>query len=149
MITARWSIRVHRPAEQVFDFVADLRNEPRFNPDAADVRRETPGPVSLGTVYTEHLRGVGSYRTTVDRYERPSQLGFDARNPRTDALVRFRFTPRGERETDVSCIVQLRMRGAMRLLEPPMRPIIRRRIERTRGPMLKQAVESETSGGAT
>jgi hypothetical protein len=126
----------------VFDFVADLRNEPQFNPDASDVQQLTPGPIGLGTVYAETFRGLGQYRTTIDHFERPTALGFAARHPRADANVEFRFTPAGESATDVSCTVGLRMKGAMRLAEPAMAPTIRKQIEHSRGPMLKQALES-------
>jgi hypothetical protein len=87
VIRASWHVTIGRPAETVFDFVADLRNEPRFNPDASNISQETPRPVGLGTVWSEDFRRIGRYRTTIDQYERPTRRGFDARNPRTDALV--------------------------------------------------------------
>ena len=55
---------------------------------------------------------VGHYVTTIARYERPSELAFDARNPRTDAYVAFRFAPAGDGATDVSCDVRLTMRAS-------------------------------------
>ena len=143
MIRVGWEIRIERAAEDVFDFVADLRNEPKFNPDASDIKQVTPDPIGLGTVYSETMRRIGQYRTTIDRYERPTALGFDARNPKADANVQFTFTPAGEGATDVSCTVELRMKGAMRLMEKAMAPTIRKQIEHSRGPMLKQALESE------
>ncbi|MGZ4481622.1 MAG: SRPBCC family protein [Gaiellales bacterium] len=147
MIRAGWRIRIARAVQDVFDFVADLRNEPQFNPDASNVQQQTPGPIGLGTVYTEDFRRIGRYETTIDRYERPSELGFDARNPRADALVRFRFAAVGEGETKVSCTVELRMKGATRIMEPLLAPMIRRQIERTRGPMLKRALEPQAAPG--
>lgn len=79
MIRASWQIRVERPAGEIFDFVADLRNEPQFNPDASNIEQQTPGPVGLGTVWTEDFKRIGRYETTIDVYEPPSSLGFDAR----------------------------------------------------------------------
>ena len=143
MIRVGWQIRIERAPEDVFDFVADLRNEPKFNPDASDIKQVTPDPIGLGTVYTETFRGIGQLRTTIDRYERPAALGFEARNPKADANVQFMFTAFGEGATDVSCIVELRMKGAMRLMEKAMAPTIRRQVEHSRGPMLKRALESE------
>jgi len=142
MVKASWHVRIERPADAVFDFVADLRNEPQFNPDASNIRQETPGAIGLGTVWSEDFRRIGRYETTIDQYERPSRLGFDARNPKTDALVRFSFAPVGEDATAVDCTVELRMKGVMRMLEPLLAPTIRRQIEQTRGPMLKRALES-------
>ena len=40
-------IVINRPVEQVFDFVADERNEPRFNPKMLTVEKVTPGPGNL------------------------------------------------------------------------------------------------------
>ncbi len=141
MIRASWQIRIERPAGEIFDFVADLRNEPQFNPDASNIEQQTPGPIGLGTVYTKDFKRIGRYETTIDVYEPPSSLGFDARNPKTDALVRFPFEPQGEAATGVSCVVELTMKGAMRILEPLMAPMIRRQIEQSRGPLLKRALE--------
>ena len=39
-------ITIARPPEDVFDFVADERNEPRFNPQMLSVEQLTSGPTS-------------------------------------------------------------------------------------------------------
>jgi hypothetical protein len=137
MIRARWTIPIAKPASAVFDFVADLRNEPRFNPDASNIIQTTPGPIGLGTVFEEDFKGMGHYVTTIDRFDRPSALWFDARNPRTDARVRFLFHPTGDASCEVSCEIDLTMKGFMRVLEPLLSRMIRRQIEQSRGPMVK------------
>jgi hypothetical protein len=141
MIVAEWKITIQRPAEEVFDFVADLHNEPQFNPDASNIVQKSDGAIGLGTVFEEDFKRIGRYVTTIDLYQRPTQLGFDARNPRTDAAVRFEFAPTNPSATSVSCRVELTMKGLMRIVEPVMAPMIRKQIERTRGPMLKAALE--------
>jgi hypothetical protein len=143
VVTATWKVTVARPPEAVFDFVADLNNEPRSNPDVSNVVQTTPGPVGLGTVFEQDFKRVGHYVTTIDRYERPSSLGFDARNAKVDVLVRFEFASAdGGAATEVSCAIDLTMKGMMRLGERAMAPAIRREIESTRGPMLKAALET-------
>jgi hypothetical protein len=146
MITASWNITIDRVPEDVFDFVADLDNEPQFNPDVSNIVKTSDGPIGLGTVYEEDFKRVGHYVTTIDVYERPAKLGFDARNRRTDAQVRFSLAPSGAGATDVSCTIELTIKGPMRLMEPLMTPMIRKQITTTRGPMLKQALEG---GGVT
>jgi uncharacterized protein YndB with AHSA1/START domain len=141
VIRATWTQRIERPPEEVFDYVADLDHEPEWNPDASNVVRTTPGEVGLGTVWEEDFRRVGHYVTTIDRYERPHELSFDARNPRTDAHVGFGFSPDGDGATEVSCVVELTMKGPVRLFEPLMAGPVRKQIERSRGPLLKQALE--------
>jgi uncharacterized protein YndB with AHSA1/START domain len=141
VIRATWQTQVPRPVEEVFDYIADLDNEPEWNPDASNVTRISPGPVGLGTVWEEDFRRVGHYVTTIDAYERPSVLSFDARNPRTDAHVRFELAADGEDATQVSCVVELTMKGGMRIAEPLLAPMIRRQIERERPESLRQAFE--------
>jgi len=142
VIRATWQTRIERPQQEVFDYIADLENEPEWNPDASNVVRVTPGEVGPGTVWEEDFARVGHYVTTIDAYERPSVLSFDARNSRTNAHVRFSFAADGEDATNVSCVVELTMKGAMRLLEPLLAPMIRRRIERDRPASLRDALGS-------
>ena len=141
MITASWQITIDRKSEDVFDFVADLHNEPKFNPDASNIVKSSEGEIGLGTVYTEEFKRIGAYRTTIDVYQPPTALGFDARNPKCDARVRFTFEPHGD-STEVACVVGLTFKGAQRLVGVLMGGMIKKQIERNRGPMLKAALET-------
>ena len=40
---------INRPVEEVFDFIADERNEPRYNPRMLCADKLSPGPIGLGT----------------------------------------------------------------------------------------------------
>ncbi|HKD94901.1 MAG TPA: SRPBCC family protein [Gaiellaceae bacterium] len=143
MIRAAWWTRIDRPREEVFDYIADLENEPKWNPDASNVvRTSAPGPVGLGTTWEEDFARVGHYITTIDTYERPSVLSFDAKNPRTDAHVRFDFAADGDDATGVSCVVELTMKGGMRLLEPLLASRIRKQIEQDRPASLSHAFDA-------
>jgi len=125
MIRGGWTTEISRPVEEVFDYVANLENEPQWNPDASNVRKTTDGPVGEGTVFEEEVARTGHYVVTIDRFDRPNEVGFDARNPRMDALIRFRFAPAGVGVTQVDCNVELTPHGFMRVLEP----LLRRRVE--------------------
>ena len=39
---------INRPVEEVFDFVVDERNEPRYNPRLLPVKQTSPGPSGYG-----------------------------------------------------------------------------------------------------
>ncbi len=79
-------------------------------------------------------RGSGCAPRRIDVFDRPSDLGFDARNPKCDALVRFHFVPAGEGATTVSCDVDLTFKGAMKFVAPLMAGKVRKSIETERGP---------------
>ena len=52
-----------RPPEAVFDFVADERNEPRFNPQMLRAEQLSPGPIGLGTRFRARSpAGAGLWR---------------------------------------------------------------------------------------
>ena len=146
MIRASGSVTVRRSAEEAFDFVADLRNEPQFNPDASNIVQTTSGAIGLGTVFEEDVKPLGHFVVTIDEYERPTRLGFDARNAKAHIPVRFRFSPESD-STRIDVEVEVHLQGAMRVLEPVLRPVVRRTFERKRGPMLKRALERDSSAG--
>ena len=78
------------------------------------------------------------YKAKAYAYERPTVLAFDAH-------VRFNFAPAGENATTVSCVVELAMKGAIRVLEPLPAPMIRRQIERERPASLSRALPTSGS----
>jgi hypothetical protein len=49
-------IMINRPVEEVFDFVADVRNEPRYNPRMVRAEMLTPEPVGLGSRFRAEMR---------------------------------------------------------------------------------------------
>jgi hypothetical protein len=49
MTRIRGSLEISAPVEEVFDFVADQRNEVRYNPKMTESTKTTPGPIGLGT----------------------------------------------------------------------------------------------------
>jgi hypothetical protein len=142
VIRAAWRIRIERPVETVFDFVADLEREPEWNPDAANAVRTSPGEIGLGAVWEQDFRRAGHVVSTIDGWERPRYVSFHAASDASEAHVRFEFAPAGA-ATDVACGVELSLRGPLRLAEPLLRRRLRLRMERERGPQLKAALERE------
>jgi hypothetical protein len=68
---------IERPVEDVFDFVADERNEPRFNPRMLRVEKVSRGPIGLGTRFSaEMATGRRRTRMTIEftGFERPWRL---------------------------------------------------------------------------
>lgn len=141
MIRATWTQRIARPAEQVFDYVADLDHESDWNPDAANAVRTSAGAIGLGAVWEQDFRRAGHVVSMIDGYERPHRLSFHAESPQSEARVVFEFAAVDAATTDVSCRVEIALKGSQRLLEPLLRRRLRRRMERARGPGLKRALE--------
>lgn len=66
------SIEAHARADVVFDFMTDVRNEPKWNPQMLRVEKPTPGEIGRGTRFRVRFgRGVGETiieNVTFDRF---------------------------------------------------------------------------------
>lgn len=140
-------ISIARPVEEVFDLVADERNEPRYNPAMTQVRVLTDGPPGVGTRYAATMaaaRGQSVDMTIeVTGFDRPRRLASTTRTPTMLIAGALTFEPDGT-GTRLRWRWQLTPRGPYRLLSPLLGPIGRRReLECWRG--LKRLME--TPGG--
>jgi hypothetical protein len=132
MKTIRGRIEIARPVEEVFDFVADATNEPRYNHDMVRCERVTPGPIGVGTSYEAELKSTGAVPMTVEvtGFERPHRLESRARIKGTMDIrgaVTFEAIPAG---TLMSWAWDVEPHGCMRLLGPFVTRLGRRNEER-------------------
>lgn len=68
-------IVIGRPVEEVFDFVADERNEPRYNPQMLRVTQISSGPFGCGTRFHCEMARSVEMVWEITAYERPRRLG--------------------------------------------------------------------------
>jgi hypothetical protein len=59
MVRIEGEILINRPTEEVFDFVADERNEPRYNPKMRLAQRISEGPIGVGTRFRAEIVSMG------------------------------------------------------------------------------------------
>ena len=86
------------PAEAVFDFEADQRNEPRYNPRMARAAEVSDGLVGKGTVFRSSARFMGrtaEMRSELTGYDRPGRLA--SRTTTEQADIDGTLTPGGTR----------------------------------------------------
>lgn len=55
----RASTIIDRPIDEVFAFVADGENDPKFSPRVLEIHKTTDGPPGLGTVYESTVKDAG------------------------------------------------------------------------------------------
>jgi hypothetical protein len=113
-------VTIDAPLEEVFDLVADERNEPRYNPRIVRAEKLGDGPVGAGTRFTARPRGMGargSMTVEVVEYERPHHLRNVTRSPylHVDGTLVFDETPAGTR---LRWDWDLGLDGPMRVLSP-------------------------------
>jgi hypothetical protein len=89
-------IMINRPVEEVFDFVADERNEPRYNPRMVRAEMLSPGPVGLGSRFRAEMRTRPrpmEMTTELTGYERPQRLASTTRLSRMAIRGTLGFDP--------------------------------------------------------
>jgi uncharacterized protein YndB with AHSA1/START domain len=120
MVRIAGEVTIAAPVEEVFDLVADERNEPRYNPRIVRAEKVNEGPVGPGARFVAEPRGTGSkgeMTVTIVEYERPHRLHnvVDSSFLRVDGTLTFQEREGGTRlrwDWDMGLV------GPMRVLSP-------------------------------
>jgi uncharacterized protein YndB with AHSA1/START domain len=124
-------ITIARPPEEVFDFVADERNEPRFNPQMVRAEQVSPGPIGPGTRFRAEVASRGRPVEMVIEFtdfERPRRLSSSTGMSVMDVRGTLTFDPVPE-GTRMRWHWELAPRGYVRLLGPLVARMGRRQEE--------------------
>ena len=141
-------ILIRRPVEDVFDFVADERNEPRFNPRMLRVEKLTEGPIATGTRFRADMKTRSRpSQMTIEytAYERPNRLASTTQlsSMTIAGSLAFSSAPQGTR---LCWDWDLKPRGLLRLLAPII-AVVGRRQEHATWSNLKRLLEGDPAQG--
>ncbi|MDD7942989.1 SRPBCC family protein, partial [Actinomycetospora lutea] len=134
-------ILIGRPAETVFDAVADERTEPRYNPQVRGVELLTPEPLGVGTRFRAEA-GSAAMTIEITGYDRPRRFDSTTRMGAMDIDYTLTFEP-VEAGTRMHWLFELHLRGALRALRPAVEALGRRQ-ERRNWALLRRYLESRS-----
>jgi uncharacterized protein YndB with AHSA1/START domain len=117
--------RIACPPGRVFDTLADMRNEPRWNSRVSRAELQGEEPIELGSRFSI-VNGGSPYEVTITTFERPSRLVFEARG-RPDLTIAYTLSPTAD-GTDLESDLDFRPTGATKLLFALLGPVIRRDV---------------------
>ncbi len=140
MIEAHGSTTIERPAADVFAYLADARNEPRWLPGAERVDKVTPDEVGAGTRFEGTYARAGTVSLELVEFAPPRRLTFRARSRIVEFDDAVELTEKDGR-THLRARMTARPRGIMRLAEPLMARTMRSQFE-ANWAHLKTALES-------
>ncbi|HSK54080.1 MAG TPA: SRPBCC family protein [Jiangellales bacterium] len=137
-------VTIDAPVDEVFDMVADERNEPRYNPRIARVEKVSAGPVGRGTRFVAEPKSMGTKGEMVLEvleYDRPHRLRNLVRSSymQVDGTLSFDEVDGGTRlrwDWDMGLV------GRMRVLSPAL-AVIGPGWERRNWVGLKRYMESD------
>jgi carbon monoxide dehydrogenase subunit G len=139
-------IVINRPIDEVFDFVADERNEPKYNPQMTRAEMVTQRPIGVGTKFHVKTTGVGRTADMTIEYtefDRPRRLGSATHISNMDINGTLVFEAQGQ-STKMKWLWNIEPRGFLKLLGP----IVRRMGERQELAIwtgLKKVMEAEAA----
>jgi hypothetical protein len=136
------------PVEEVFDFVADECNEPRYNPRMLRVEKLTPGPIGVGTRFRAEMKTRPRpvvMTTEFTGYERPTRLASTSHLSTMEIRGTLTFRP-GPDGTRLRWDWEIEARGLLMLLDPLVARLGERQ-ERAIWTNLKELLELSPSPG--
>jgi uncharacterized protein YndB with AHSA1/START domain len=74
---------IDRPIEEVFDFLADGTNDPKFSPRVLEITKTTDGPVGVGTRFASTVKDAGmktKREFELTEFERPTKIRWAERS---------------------------------------------------------------------
>jgi len=70
------SVKIIKPQSEVFEFVADMRNELKWNPDVQFVDKLSEREVSSGTIFKAKWHLSDTLEVTIQKFITPSEITF-------------------------------------------------------------------------
>ena len=90
MLTFEQTIRINRPVAEVFAFLADLENLPKWNYYVLEVRKLSDGPIGIGTTYHQ-VRKTDEQELRITELE-PNHIVAVLTVPPSSPALAMRFT---------------------------------------------------------
>jgi uncharacterized membrane protein len=129
MINVEASTVINRPIAEVFAFVANFENHPRWETNFQEVKRVSPDPIGVGTIYQCVLKVPGQRVVSafeITEYDPNRSIAFRGDKPaQAKPVGRITFEPAGN-GTKVTLLPRPELGGIFKLLEPLMAGYIKR-----------------------
>jgi uncharacterized membrane protein len=122
---------INRPVEEVFAFVSNYENLPKWNSLSSEVKKTSEGPIGVGTTYRTVVKFLGQRiegETEVTEYEPNRSIAHKAKSGPFPVENRTTFE-RVEGGTQVSFITEAEPGGFFKLAEPLLVSMLKRQFE--------------------
>ena len=133
MIEVTASIDVRRPSEEVFAFLADMANNPRWQNGMRSCEWTSEPPLRLGSTYDQVASFLGKeIRSSfeVTEFEPGRRIRIRSTGGSMPIDVTRTVEPADDRSTTVAAVVRGDASGLFRIAEPVMRALVRRSVQR-------------------
>jgi uncharacterized protein YndB with AHSA1/START domain len=130
MIRAHTELHVASTPEDVFDRMADMRNELQWNPNVIEMTKAGDGPVGPGTRFQGKMKRVGPMFMVISDYERPRRLRMTGGGRPANVDFTATFEP-AESGTRLAATLEMQPRGLSKYFALLMRGQVQRQEDET------------------
>jgi hypothetical protein len=121
---------IDRSVEDVWDFIVDISNMPRWEDSGAVWKQMSEGPIQVGTSIQSSitlLRRTVTFDLRVTEFEANRLLSFESTTGRTRGTkVSYLLVPVEGRKTKLSRVTDARFHGIAKVMNPFVGPITKR-----------------------
>ena len=131
MIKVEKSIVIDRPTQEVFAYVSDHTNAPRWQRGLLEVHRETEGPIGVGTRHTLVRVFMGRRMEASNeftQYEPNRLVSFKITGDSVAGQGWYVVEPAGPGHTKLTSRIEMRPLGLVRLAQPLMAAGLKREV---------------------
>ena len=129
MISTEGTESIARPAAEVFAFIADVRNDPRWHTDVLQAKLVDGTTVQRGATFeitTKPVMGISGGTVTIADYDPPNRIVFDVDMGKMKPTTTFTVEQAGT-GARISRKVEMEPTGMMKLMAPLMGGMFRKR----------------------
>jgi uncharacterized membrane protein len=148
MVETSTSIDIERPADEVFAFVSEFPNNPRWQRGQRSCRWTSEPPLRVGSTYDQHARFLGRDMVNAFRVvelEPARRVTFTSESGTFPLTITRTVEPLGAERSRFTEHVRGEPGGFFRIAEPLLRPLVKATIKRD-FPRLKALLEAPHSG---
>ena len=117
------TVLIDRPIEEVFDFLADGENDPKFSPRVQKIEKTTDGPPGEGTVYVSTVKDAGlttQREFELTEFRPPTSIRWAERSKNVVTAIEggYDLEPAGDGTTKLTIFNVLEGHGLGKLVAP-------------------------------
>jgi carbon monoxide dehydrogenase subunit G len=146
MFTRSVEVTIARPLQEVFEFVADVRNRPSWDDSVNSEELTSPEPIGVGSTVRTRLTSMGreyQYTWEIVEHDPPHHMKVESTSGPFPTTLAFRFDGDGE-GTRVRASVTGRPTGMLRLLQPMVSRTTQKNLNRGYA-RLKRLMETDSA----
>jgi carbon monoxide dehydrogenase subunit G len=137
------SVRIDRPAEEIWDYFTDVANDPEWNPSAIKVRKTSDGPLGVGSTFHVVRKMSGPMRLEYTEYSRPLRWALRGVGRGMSFTYSADLTPSGG-STELRSKMNLEPKGFLKLLTPVLGSVTAKQLAQ-----VHRALKRKLEAGAT